>query len=102
MYHCLICTVGGSVIFSLFDRKVEDLQFSVEEACITRGDLEVTCGCIIGFSIKHILSLTSYTCQADVLFLKFLCELLTNLLENLFCINTHSYELKPVKIMSSF
>lgn len=27
---------------SLCDRKVEDLQFRVEEACITKGDLEVT------------------------------------------------------------
>lgn len=26
---------------ALCDRKVEDLQFRVEEACITKGDLEV-------------------------------------------------------------
>lgn len=45
-------------LLSLFDRKVEDLQFRVEEACITKGDLEVTCDYIIWFSIKHILSLT--------------------------------------------
>lgn len=28
-------------IFFLLNRKVEDLQFRVEEACITKGDLEV-------------------------------------------------------------
>lgn len=42
----------------LFDRKVEDLQFRVEEACITKGDLEVTCCYISCFLIKHILSLS--------------------------------------------
>lgn len=29
-------------IFFLLNRKVEDLQFRVEEACITKGDLEVS------------------------------------------------------------
>lgn len=28
-------------LFPLLNRKVEDLQFRVEEACITKGDLEV-------------------------------------------------------------
>lgn len=40
---------------SLFDRKVEDLQFRVEEACITKGDLEVTPGYVTCRSIKHLL-----------------------------------------------
>lgn len=34
-------------------RRVEDLQFSVEEACITRGDLEVTLGLMIRRHIRH-------------------------------------------------
>lgn len=46
------------LLLSLFDRKVEDLSFRVEEVCITKGDLEVTCSYIICFSIKHILTLT--------------------------------------------
>lgn len=29
------------MFFFLVNRKVEDLQFRVEEACITKGDLEV-------------------------------------------------------------
>ncbi|XP_031731009.1 CAP-Gly domain-containing linker protein 1 [Anarrhichthys ocellatus] len=53
-------------------RKVEDLQFSVEEACITRGDLEVTFGYIIWFSIKHYsLTHSSYlspSCQAGFIY----------------------------------
>ncbi len=62
------------LLLSLFDRKVEDLQFRVEEACITRGDLEVTFGYIICCSIKHLLSLTqakkSPSCQTDSYFMK--------------------------------
>lgn len=58
-------------------RKVEDLQFSVEEACITRGDLEVTLSYILRFLIKHFLSLSSVslTCQTEFIFLKCTCEL---------------------------
>lgn len=60
---CLRCAVRlpleEMTWLSLFDRKVEDLQFRVEEACITKGDLEVTCGYIMRLLIKHILSLTA-------------------------------------------
>lgn len=50
------CFWRKTLCSSLFDRKVEDLQFRVEEACITKGDLEVTRGYITCFSIKHLLS----------------------------------------------
>lgn len=51
--YCLIVVVKGRSFFDLrkqkpqimfvflLNRKVEDLQFRVEEACITKGDLEV-------------------------------------------------------------
>lgn len=56
MCHCRSCFWRKTLCSSLFDRKVEDLQFRVEEACITKGDLEVTRGYITCFSIKHLLS----------------------------------------------
>lgn len=47
-----------SEIALLFNRKVEDLQFRVEEACITKGDLEV--------SVKKLM----YTVMLNLCFLE--------------------------------
>lgn len=64
---------------SLFDRKVEDLQFRVEEACITKGDLEVTPAYVTCCSIKHLLPRAEHSTasQTHDSLMKLRCELLT-------------------------
>lgn len=37
----MVFIISFIIIIFIFIRKVEDLQFRVEEACITKGDLEV-------------------------------------------------------------
>lgn len=57
-----------TALLSPFDRKVEDLQFRVEEDCITKGDLEVTRGYITRLSIKHLPLLSPACCLSLISF----------------------------------
>lgn len=51
-------TQQRSKITLLFNRKVEDLQFRVEEACITKGDLEVSVNKLIDSHVEFVFSRT--------------------------------------------